>query len=96
MDVIPSLTWLIGDRACRQPWQGRFLGEPPRPARYAIDPDPQQRNQVAVLEGDSEFRLVLDGDRTRWLRPPPSQAEAAQLLDYVNRERMSRMAEFRR
>ena len=96
VDVIPSLTWLIGDRACRLPWQGRFLGDPPRAARYAIDPDPQERNQVAVLEGRAEYRMVLDGDATHWVRAPPTPADAALLLDHVNRERISRMAEFRR
>jgi lipoteichoic acid synthase len=96
VDLIPSLTWLIGDRACRAPWQGRFLGDPPVAARYAIDPDPQKRNQVAVLEGDAEYRMLLDGDRTRWIRAPRSTAQATDLLDHVNRERMSRMAQFRR
>jgi lipoteichoic acid synthase len=96
VDLIPSLTWLIGDRACRAPWQGRFLGDPPTAARYAIEPDPQQRNQVAVLEGAAEYRLLLDGDDTRWIHAPPSATQASQLLDHVNRERISRMAEFRR
>ncbi|HZZ91643.1 MAG TPA: LTA synthase family protein [Usitatibacter sp.] len=95
-DLIPSLTWLIGDRTCRAEWQGRFLGASPQPARYAINPDPQQRNRVSVLEGPSEYRMLLDGDDTRWLAAPPSAAAAAELLDHVNRERVSRMAEFRR
>jgi len=96
VDVIPSLTWLIGDRACRMAWQGRFLGEPARPARYAIDPDPRQRSQVEVLEGAAEYRILLDGDATRWIKAPAAPAEARMVLDHVNRERVSRMAEFSR
>ena len=96
VDVIPSLTWLIGDRSCRASWQGRFLGAPPRPARYAIDPDPLRRNQVAILEGAAEYRLLLDGDDTRWISKPAAPGQAGELLDHVNRERISRMAELRK
>jgi len=95
VDLIPSLSALIGDHACRTAWQGSFLGAAPQPARFAIAPDPQQRDRVSVLEGASEYRVVLDGDRTRWLEPPDDAAAAAELIDHVNRERISRMAGMR-
>jgi phosphoglycerol transferase MdoB-like AlkP superfamily enzyme len=95
VDLIPSLTWLIGDHACREPWQGRFLG-PARPARYVVAPDPELRDEVSVLEGPHEYRLLLDGDHTHWLSAPDAPNAARELLDHVNRERISRMAEFGR
>jgi hypothetical protein len=94
VDLIPSLSALIGDHACRTAWQGRFLGPAPRPARFAIAPDPAQRDRVSVIEGATEYRMILDGDRTRWQAPPPDAAAAAELIDHVNGERISRMPEF--
>jgi hypothetical protein len=93
-DLIPSLQYLLDARACRDPWQGRFLGAP-RPARYVVRADPLRRNEVVVIEGAREHRLVLDGDDTHWIDAPADPREAEQVLDHVNRERMSRMAEFR-
>lgn len=95
VDLVPSLSALIGDHVCRDPWQGSFLGAAPQAARFAIAPDPDERDRVSVLEGASEYRMILDGDRTRWLRPPRDAAAAQELVDHVNRERISRMAGFR-
>jgi phosphoglycerol transferase MdoB-like AlkP superfamily enzyme len=95
VDLIPSLAGLIGDRACRSATQGRFLPPSAQPARYAIAADPERRNQVRVLEGASEYRMVLDGDDTRWLAAPDDGRAARALVDEVNLERISRMSEFR-
>jgi lipoteichoic acid synthase len=94
-DLIPSLRHVMSEQACRNEWQGRFLGANPQPARYVVHGDPMRRNQVVVIEGEAEFTLVLDGDDTRWLDAPPQPQDADRIRDQVNRERMSRMAEFR-
>lgn len=94
-DLIPSLRHLIGDSACRNDWQGRFFGDKPSAARYVVHTDPLRRNQVVFFEGNSDYRLVLDGDDTRWSTPPPQLQDADRLREQVNRERMSRMVEFR-
>jgi lipoteichoic acid synthase len=94
-DLIPSLRYLIDDHACRNDWQGRIFGGDPRAARYVVHTDPMRRNQVVFVEGDSEYRLLLDGDDTRWSTPPPQLRDADRLREEVNRERMSRMVEFR-
>ncbi|MGZ5080435.1 MAG: LTA synthase family protein [Usitatibacter sp.] len=94
-DLIPSLRYLIDDHACRSDWQGRLFGAEPRAARYVVHTDPIRRNQVVFIEGNSEYRLLLDGDDTRWDTAPPRLQEADRLRDQVNRERMSRMVEFR-
>jgi phosphoglycerol transferase MdoB-like AlkP superfamily enzyme len=93
-DLLPSLRHVISDRSCRTEWQGRFLGDAPKAARYVVHPDPMRRNQLAVVEGAAHFTLLLDGDDTRWLEPPPSGQDAERLRDQVNRERMARMSEF--
>ncbi|HMB57144.1 MAG TPA: sulfatase-like hydrolase/transferase [Arenimonas sp.] len=93
-DLIPSLRYLIGDRACRNDWQGLFFGGPPQPAKYVVHTDPMRRNEVSVLAGDSDYRLLLDGDATHWRQAPADSAEADRLRTQVNRERMSRMVEF--
>jgi sulfatase-like protein len=95
VDLIPSLRHVIGRRACRSDWQGRFLGEDPRAPRYVLLPDPIRRNQLSAIEGASQFTLLLDGDRTRWLEAPPRAADAERLLNRVNLERMARMPELR-
>jgi hypothetical protein len=95
-DLIPSLRYLIGEHACRTELQGRFLGAPPKPARYVVHVDPIRRNQVAFIEGESAYRLELDGDDTRWTAPPPLAEDADRLLGAVNRERMARMVELGR
>ena len=93
-DVIPSLRHLIADQACRSDWQGQFLGGPVEPARYVVHDDPLRRNEIVLEEANREYRMLLDGDDTRWVEAPPSKDEASAVLDEVNRERMSRMAEF--
>jgi lipoteichoic acid synthase len=92
-DLIPSLRYLIGEKSCRTDLQGRFLGSKPDPARYVVHADPIRRNQIGFVEGDSEYRLVLDGDDTRWSAAPPRIADADRLRNEVNHERMSRMVE---
>ena len=93
-DLLPSLRYVLGRQSCRTDWQGRFLGGPPAAPRFLAYPDPFRRNQVVVLEGERRYRLVLDGDDTRWIDPPSDPAAAQQLLARVNAERISRMAEF--
>jgi lipoteichoic acid synthase len=93
LDLIPSLQHVIGGRSCRSDWQGRFLGSKPQPARYVVRADPLLRNQVVVSEGDREYRLLLDGDDTRWIVPPDDARDASLLLEEVNRQRISRMPE---
>lgn len=92
-DVIPSLRHLIGDRSCRNEWQGRFLGDKPGAARYVVRIDPSRRNEVVFAEGNAEYRLELDGDDTRWATAPPRLEDADRLRNQVNRERMARMSE---
>jgi hypothetical protein len=82
-------------RSCRLPWRGRFLGAGAAPARYAVYSDPFRRNEVVVLEGGRKYRLLLDGDDTRWLDAPSDTAEADRLRNEINRQRIGRMAEFR-
>jgi arylsulfatase A-like enzyme len=93
-DLIPSLTYLIGDHACRNTWQGRFVGSPPQPARFVVHADGLRRSELDVVEGAQAHRLLLDGDDTRWVDPPRSRQEAREVLFEVNRERMRRMSEF--
>lgn len=94
VDLVPSLRYRIDGQACRDEWQGRLLGGEPRGARYLLQPDPMRRNELAVIEGNSRYRLVLDGDDTRWKDAPPDAREANRLIRRVNLERMSRMTEF--
>jgi hypothetical protein len=93
-DLIPSLRHVIDEYSCRSDWQGRFLGKDAAPARYVVHADPMRRNQVVVIEGPSQYRLLLDGDDTRWRIGPNRIADANLLRERVNRERMERMAEF--
>jgi phosphoglycerol transferase MdoB-like AlkP superfamily enzyme len=95
-DLIPSLRYVIDDHECRSDQQGRFFGDKASGARYVVHTDPMRRNHVVFVEGDSEYRLVLDGDDTRWITPPPRIQDADRLREQVNRERMSRMVEFRK
>lgn len=88
-DLIPSLRYLLSRRACRTPWQGRFLGGPIRTAADIVLSDPLHRNQLVVAEPQGNFRLLLDGDDTRWIDTPP--ADGRSVLDEVNAERMARM-----
>jgi lipoteichoic acid synthase len=92
-DLIPSLRHLIARRACRDEWQGRFLGAQPDPANYVVHADPLRRNELTVIEGPREYRMRLDGDDTRFLDSPPL-AQAGALVQRVNAERMARMKEF--
>ena len=48
-----------------------------------------------MLEGGQRYRLLLDGDDTRWLAAPADGAEADRLRNEVNRQRIGRMVEFR-
>lgn len=93
VDLIPSLQHLVGRRNCRDEWQGRFLGPDPDPADYVVHLDPLRRNQLTLLQGSREYRIQLDGDDTRYVGERP-RAHADALLQRVNYERMSRMAEF--
>ena len=93
-DVVPSLRHLLEAQSCRDDWQGRFLGGAAVAPRYVVYPEPFNRNQVVVLEGERRYRLVLDGDDTRWIDPPPDRTEADRLLARVNAERIARMPEF--
>jgi hypothetical protein len=94
-DLIPSLRHLLSDRTCRSAWQGRFLGGPVDPPEYLVHDDPLRRNELVLEKPDGQYRLLLDGDDTRWIEAPPSKDEATAVLREVNRVRMSRMAEFR-
>jgi phosphoglycerol transferase MdoB-like AlkP superfamily enzyme len=94
-DLIPSLAHLMFERSCRNEWQGRFLGENPQPARYVVHADPMRRNHVIAVEGNARYTLALDGDDTHWRTAPPRPQDADRLREEVNRERMSRMVEFR-
>jgi hypothetical protein len=93
IDLSPSLRYLLAHRACRDEWQGRFLGERPDPAEYVVHADPLRRNELTVIDGAREYRMKLDGDDTRFLDAPP-RAQAEALVQRVNAERMSRMVEF--
>jgi len=93
-DLLPSLAHLLEAQSCRTDWQGRFLGGPAVPPRYVLYGDPFKRNQVVVVEGERHYRLVLDGDDTRWIDPPADPAAAEELLARVNAERIARMSEF--
>lgn len=70
-DLLPSLQWLLGARACRRPWQGRLFGPQPVPAPLRLYADPLRYDQVRVRAGEREHVLVLDGDDSRWLGPAP-------------------------
>jgi hypothetical protein len=94
-DLIPSLEYLLSDRSCRTPGQGRFLGPDPQPARWVVRADPLRRNQLDVSDASAEHHILLDGDDTRWLDAPSDGVEARRILGEVNRERMSRMVELR-
>lgn len=93
VDLIPSLQHLLSNRSCRDEWQGRFLGREPDPADYVVHSDPLRRNELTIMEGAREFHIQLDGDDTRFVGERP-RARAAELLQRVNYERMSRMPEF--
>jgi len=93
LDLIPSLQHLLAHRSCRDEWQGRFLGPEPDPADYVVHSDPIRRNELTVITGPREYRIQLDGDDTRFVGERP-RARAEELLQRVNAERMSRMAEF--
>jgi hypothetical protein len=91
LDLIPSLRHVIGERSCRDEWQGQFLGGRVQPARYVVRADGLNRNQVVVEEGNREYRVVLDGDETRWeVASAPGGEDARRLLDEINRERILR------
>ena len=95
-DLLPSLRYLLDTQACRTSWQGRFLGGPAVASRYVVYPDPFRRNEVDVLEGSQHYRLLLDGDDSRWIDPPADAGDAQGLLDRVNAERIARMPELAR
>lgn len=95
-DLIPSLRHAIGGQSCRSDWQGRFLGPGAAPARYVVYNDPVRRNQVVVVDSDAQYRLLLDGDDTRWIAAAPRGQEADRLRDEINWQRIGRMGEFRR
>jgi hypothetical protein len=50
------------------------------------------RNQVVVTEDARQYRLLLDGDQTRWISPPTDADDGQRLLLEVNRERVARQA----
>jgi hypothetical protein len=90
-DLIPSLRHLIANESCRTTWQGQFLGGPVESPGYLVHDDPLQRNVVVLEDANREYRILLDGDDTRWVETPPSKPVANAVLAEVNRERMSRM-----
>ena len=71
VDLSPSLAWLLGERSCRTPFQGRMLGPAPTPARVAVLADPSRFDQVRVRHAGREHVLVLDGDDSRWRDDAP-------------------------
>jgi len=89
-DLIPSLRHLIDRQSCRNDWQGRFLGGEAQPARFVVRADSLNRNQVVVTEDARQYRLLLDGDQTRWISPPTDADDGQRLLLEVNRERVAR------
>lgn len=91
-DLIPSLRHLIDRQSCRNEWQGRFLGAEAQAARFVVRADSMNRNQVVVTEDARQYRLLLDGDQTRWISPPPDAEDAKRLLGEVNRQRIARQA----
>jgi membrane-anchored protein YejM (alkaline phosphatase superfamily) len=91
-DLIPSLRHLIDRQSCRNDWQGRFLGGEAQPARFVVRADSLNRNQVVVTEDARQYRLLLDGDQTRWISPPTDADDGQRLLLEVNRERVARQA----
>jgi hypothetical protein len=93
LDLIPSLQHLLAHRSCRDEWQGRFLGPQPDPAENQVHSDPLRRNELTLIEAGHEYRILLDGDDTRFIGERP-RAHAEELLRRVNHERMSRMVEF--
>jgi lipoteichoic acid synthase len=94
-DLIPSLRHLLLGESCRNEWQGRFLGAGAKPARYVVFAEPMRRNEIGVIEGPEHYTLLLDGDDTRWIDAPPRPEDAQRVRTEVNRERISRMSEFR-
>lgn len=95
VELLASLRYLIDAQSCRMPWRGRFLGAGAAPARYALYSDPVRRNEVVVLDDGRNYRLLLDGDDTRWLVAPADAAEADHLRNEINWQRIVRMVEFR-
>jgi len=45
-----------------------------------------------VSEDARQYRLLLDGDQTRWISPPADADDGQRLLLEVNRERVARQA----
>lgn len=69
-DLLPSLQFLLGERSCRGPLQGRMLGPDPIPAQVQLVADPMRYDRLRAFAGSREYVLELDGDDSRWLGPP--------------------------
>ncbi len=87
-DFIAGLLDLADRPSCTDAFRGRLLGAQAQPARYVLHVEGAERDQVRVwIAGDTQAReLVLDGDDTRWIAPPP-EPDARVVLDHVNRAR---------
>ncbi len=85
-DIPVSFAWLAGIPACLDGGHGNFARAQPRPARWVLHSGGARPNRVSVYMGKREYGIVLDGDASRWLDPPPVGGQA--ILDYINRQRI--------
>ncbi len=74
-DLLPSLAWLLGERACRDPFAGSFLRPDPQPATALFHVRGDDRNRVDVYLGDEAvYGFHLDGDASDWIDEVPPDA----------------------
>lgn len=88
-DFLPSLLAANGLRSCTDALTGRFLGPSVEPD-VILHAQGLTRDRVLVrLRGQDQPReIALDGDRTRWITPPPS--DPLDVVQEINRQRAMR------
>jgi lipoteichoic acid synthase len=93
VDIHRTLLNLVSPMKTADHWQGDFLGAPPRPARYIVHVNPDARDRLTVFKGEETLAVKLNGDATDLVAAsgrPLAHPDRAQILDMVNRTRISR------
>jgi phosphoglycerol transferase MdoB-like AlkP superfamily enzyme len=87
-DIPPSIAELVGLESCRTVFTGSFLRKDPQPPQYVIHARGDDRNRADVYwNADDLAGYAFDGDASRWLTPPPPDAET--VAAWINTQRVA-------
>lgn len=91
IDIPNSLLGQVSGQQCYSDWQGALLGEHKIAPKYIVHRRGDNRDLVSVFTESGDFRIKLDGDRTRLSGGSPAEpAEKEMLVKKINALRIAR------